>query len=45
VINLKGFIVANGIIDYDYDPHINSVEMLLNFGMVPLHLKDQYDFN
>ncbi len=42
VINLKGFIVANGAIDYEYDPHVSALEMLLNFGIIPSHLMEDY---
>jgi carboxypeptidase C (cathepsin A) len=45
VINLKGFFAANGVIDYTYDPHVTAVDLLLNFGIVPLHLKEDYDKN
>ena len=45
VINLKGFFAANGVIDYTFDPHVTAVDLLLNFGIVPLHLKEDYDKN
>ena len=44
-INLKGFIVANGAIDYQYDPHVSALEMLLNFGIIPLKLYELYEAN
>jgi len=42
-INLKGFIVANGAIDYRHDPHVSAVEMLTHFGISPLHLLEEYN--
>jgi hypothetical protein len=41
-LNLKGFIIANGAIDYNFDPHVSSVEMLLNYGIIPLWLYNEY---
>jgi carboxypeptidase C (cathepsin A) len=42
-INLKGFIVANGVTDYNKDPFIGSVDHLNNFNIMPDHLYNRYN--
>lgn len=42
-INLQGFIIANGAIDYDHDPHVSSLDMLLHYSIIPYALHQQYN--
>lgn len=42
---LKGFIVANGAIDYRFDPHVSALDMLFNFNIIPLSLYREYQAN
>lgn len=44
-VNLRGVINANGILDYRYDPHVSTTETLLNFGLIPLSLQEEYERN
>jgi len=44
-INLKGFIVANGVTDYRTDPFIGSVEHLNAFNILPDYLYDNWKKN
>ena len=39
---LKGFIVANGAIDYNYDPQVSALDMLVHFSLIPLTDYKQY---
>jgi carboxypeptidase C (cathepsin A) len=42
IFPLKGFIVANAVIDYRIDPNIYSFEMLYAYNIIPQSLYDEY---
>jgi hypothetical protein len=42
-INLKGFIVANGVTDLDKDPNISTVEETNAHNIVPNSIYDIWD--
>lgn len=41
-INLKGIFVANGMVDYRFDPSTFTVDMLYQFSIIPQSLYDRY---
>lgn len=41
-INFKGIFVANGMVDFKYDPSTFTVDMLYQHSIIPQSLYDRY---
>jgi carboxypeptidase C (cathepsin A) len=41
-INLKGIFVANGMVDFRFDPSKHTIDMLYQYSIIPKSLYDRY---